>query len=177
MSAFIKSTNFIARKTGMSGKTVRIAGMVLVVAAIVVAVWAVWRKFRKNGNITLKTDQDIQNATGTAITQSLDFAHLAKRMWDATVSYHTIPWYITLWPTGTNESEVYAVLESINTQADYMKLEKAWVSYFESQSWVIRNLSIQAYSTLPAVLKSELTKKELTKARNILIEKGITPDF
>lgn len=147
------------------------------VVVLIVVVWIVVRRRNRNADITLKTDSDIQNATGTPITQSLDFAHLAKRMWDATVSYHTIPWYVTLWPTGTNESEVYAVLESLNTQADYMKLERAWVNYYESQSWIIRNLSYQAESTLPAILTSELTKSELTKARNILIQKGIQPDF
>ena len=59
----------------------------------------------------------------------------------------------------------------------HMKLEKEWVNYYNSKSWIIRNLDWQAQGTVPAVLKSELTKSELQKCRNILTSKGISPDF
>lgn len=150
----------------------------IVAAAVVVALvvaWLVWRKYRKS--VGFNNDSDIENATGTTITTSIDFNHLAKRLWEATVSYRSLPWIVSWWPTGTNEEEVYAVLGVLNTQADYLKLEQAWINYYESHSWIIRNLSLQAEGTLPAILKSELTRSELAKARTILTGKGITPDF
>lgn len=150
-----------------------IAGMVLLVAAILV----ILKKLNVIGSDGYKTDSEIESGTGTSISHSLDFYHLVERLWDATVSYHSLPWVVSWWPTGTNEEEVYAVLNTLNTQADYMKLEKEWVNYYNSKSWVIRNLDWQAQGTVPAVLKSELTGKELQNCRNILITKGITPDF
>ena len=152
--------------------------VVLGVVALVAVVIIILKKLNMVGSGSgPKSDSEIESGTGSNITPSTDFYHLVERLWEATVGYHSVPWIITLWPTGTNEDEVYAVLNSLNTQADYMKLEREWVNYYNTKSWVIRNLDWQAQGTIPAVLKSELTKSELQKCRNILRSKGITPDF
>lgn len=150
-----------------------VLGVVLLVAALIV----ILKKLNVIGASGPKSDSEIESGTGTSITQSTDFYHLVERLWDATVSYHSLPWIVSWWPTGTNENEVYAVLQLLNTPADYLKLEREWVNYYNSKSWLIRNLDWQAQGTLPAVLKSELTKSELQQCRNILTSKGITPDF
>lgn len=150
-----------------------VAGVVLLVAAVLV----ILKKLNVIGSSGLKSDSEIESGTGTSITHSLDFYHLVERLWDATVSYHSLPWVVSWWPTGTNEAEIYAVLSTLNSQADYMKLEKEWVNYYNSKSWLIRNLDWQAHGTVPAVLKSELTGKELQQCRDILRSRDITPDF
>lgn len=147
-----------------------ITAAVLLVLAIV-AVAFVWRKVRGlwNGSyssgssaVTILGDAAIEAGTGTSITSSLDFAHLWLRLWEATV-----------W-TGTNEQEIYDVLGMLNSQADYMKLCNVWAQHWASAGWLAQ---MDVRSTLPATLKSELSSSELSKARNILLSKGITPDF
>ncbi len=145
------------------------------VLAVVVVVWIVIKKRRNPQG--LKTESEIESSTGTNITSSLDFYHLAERLWNATVSYRSLPIIVSWWPTGTNEKEVYAVLECLNTQADYMMLENAWVNYYKQKSWYVQHMNLQAESTVPAILRSELDANELQRCRDILTAKGITPDF
>lgn len=150
----------------------------IVVAAVAVAVVVFWivKKMRSAGSGSL-SDYQIEQGTGTPITAATDFRHLVVRLWQATVTYRSASVLVFNWPTGTDEDEVYAVLGCLRTQADYVKLEREWVAYFNEQSWFTRNLNMQAHGTVPAVLKSELTKKELQRCRDILTANGITPDF
>lgn len=149
-----------------------ITAAVLLVLAIA-AVWFFWSKIKQLwGGSSLKTTLDnsaIESATGTTITPTLQFHQLANRIWEATVAY--------AW--GTNEEEVYAVLGCLNTPADYIKLENAWVDNYNATSGWNKTFGTfwQARATLPAVLQSELNGKELAQARSILTAKGITPDF
>lgn len=166
-------TNNITKFIKKNQKPLLIA---LGVLAVAVVVWLVLRK-RNGGVFGPKTQSEIEQGTGSSVTSTLDFYRLAERLWDATVAYRSLPWVISWWPTGTNEEEVYDVLGSLNSQADYMMLEATFANYYKEKSWVIRNLSLQAESSIPAVLKSELTSSELQKCRNILTAKGITPDF
>lgn len=167
-------TKQIADFVKKNKKSLLIALGVLIIA---LAVRLVWRKKRGLGGVRPKTVSEIESGTGYTVTPSTDFYRLAQRLWDATVAYHSLPWFVYWWPSGTNEEEVYAVLGVLNNQADYMMLEAAWVNYFKEQSFVVRNFSLQAEGSVPAVLKSELTKSELQKCREILLSKGITPDF
>lgn len=149
-----------------------ITAAVLLILAIA-AVWFFWSKIKQLwGGSSLKTTLDnsaIEAATGTNITPTLQFNQLASRIWEATVSY--------AW--GTNEEEVYAVLRCLNTPADYIKLEDAWVKFYNATSWWNRTIGNlwQAKATLPGLLHSELNGKELAQARSILNDKGIQPDF
>ena len=142
-----------------------IVAAVLLVLAIVVVVF-LWKKAKglwtKKSLPELFDDTAIEANTGTSITPSIDFRMLVIRLWDACANI------------GTNEAEVYAVMESLNNQADYMKLGNTWIQQHNSLGWLAR----QALpGTLPAMLQSELNKSELAKVRSILTSKGITPDF
>lgn len=113
------------------------------------------------------------------LTPGLNFSELARRLWDATVAYHSLGSASILlanMPTGTNEEEVYAILGTLRTQDDYLALKQAWRNYYDQQSgfstWVTN-----AVSTLPGMLNDELRSKELARCRAILEANGITPDF
>lgn len=147
----------------------------LAVVVVLVVVWLIWKKIRSQKG--LKTNSEIEASTGTPITASLDFYHLVQRLWNATVSYRSLPILVSWWPSGTNEAEVYAVLGTLSTPSDYMVLEKTWIEYFRQKSWFVQNLSLQAEGTIPAILRSELNARELQRCREILLSKGITPDF
>lgn len=58
-----------------------------------------------------------------------------------------------------------------------MMLENAWVNYYKQKSWYVQHMNLQAESTVPAILRSELDANELQHCRDILTAKGITPDF
>lgn len=154
-----------------------LAAVIVVVVFVFVSVW-LFRKVKSlwSGS-TLQgvwDDARIQSSTGTLITQSTDFGRLAQRMWEATCGGGDF------WAFGTDEAEVYAVLQSLNTQADYMKLCTAWESLVASAPWWKKNLTfagVQSRSTLQSLLHAELNSSELEHAREILRAKGITPDF
>lgn len=140
------------------------AAVLLVLAVAVVAF--LWKKVSSLwSNSTLQgsmEDANIESNTGSNITGSINFQQLAKRMWDATDRF------------GTDENEVFAVLSCLNTQADYVKLCNAWCSLYVEKGWFNR---LTAKATLPGTLTSELSTGELTRARGVLTDKGITPDF
>lgn len=142
-----------------------IVALVLLVLVVIAAVF-VWKKVRNVTQASSKeklfSDNEIESGTGTVISGSLDFAHLVSRLWAAVVGM------------GTNEAEVYAVLGCLNTQADYMKLCRAWLTHWQESGWFARQAT---EPTLPGQLQAELDKTELAKARNILSGKGIEPDF
>lgn len=113
------------------------------------------------------------------LTPGLNFSELASRLWDATVGYHSLgmaSWFIFNMPTGTNETEVYAVLNTLRTTDDYLELKKQW-KYLYAEKSAISSWITQANSTLPGTLVDELNAKELSRCRNILESHGITPDF
>lgn len=138
--------------------------LVLVIVAVVLVYKKVKGLWNGASAVTVLGDAAIEAGTGTSITPSLDFALMCNRL--LTACY---------W-VGTNEDEVYSVLGMLNTQADYMKLSKAWAQKWSSSGWAVRNVMYQS-STLPGLLKSELDSSELAHAREILQSKGITPDF
>ena len=149
-----------------------ITAAILLVLAIA-AVWFFWSKIKQLwGGSSLKAglkNSSIEAATGTSITPTLQFHQLALRIWEATAAY----------TFGTNEEEVYAVLRCLNTQADYIMLENAWVDNYNATSGWNKTFGTlwQARATLPGILQSELNSRELAQARSILTAKGITPDF
>lgn len=96
------------------------------------------------------------------ITDSLNFSQMARRIYDATNGF------------GTDEDEIYSVLEMLQTQADYTRLSQVWTELYDEMGFWY---NLEARSTLPGTLQSELNKKELSRARTILTDKGITPDF
>lgn len=146
-----------------SKKAITAAVLLILLIAVVAFLWkkisGLWKGTSLQSSIE---DATIQQNTNSQITNTLNFKQLAQRMWDATDRF------------GTDEAEVLAVLSCLQTQADYVKLCNAWsVLYEEKGFW--RRLTAQ--STLPGTLVSELSTGELMKARSVLTEKGITPDF
>lgn len=144
-------------------KAITTAVLLLLAIATISFVWkkisGIWKNSSLQGGVE---DANIQSSTNSSITPTLNFPQLANRMWDATDRF------------GTTEEEVFAVLACLQTQADYVKLCRAWRDLYEEKGWWFR---LQAMSTLPGTLTSELDASELSRARAILTDKGITPDF
>lgn len=156
-----------------------ITAAILLVLAVVV-VWFLWKKIKglwEDSSLSAAMDnKKIESHTGTSLTMlDSQYQQLAERIYDA-LAQSPIGFFGL---NGTNEDEIYSVLGSLNTRADYLKLCAAWQSLYNSLSWWGRNVSQggNAYSTLAATLKSELNSSELAHARAILTAKGITPDF
>ena len=66
------------------------------------------------------------------------------------------------------------VLEVLQTQDDYTKLCNEWAKLYDEKGFWY---NLTARATLPGTLRSELSTSELSRARNILTGKGISPDF
>ncbi len=135
---------------------------------VIVAVVFVWRKVKGissgsgSGVASSLSDTEIEVMTGTSVTKSTDFDSLVTRLWNACLGI------------GTNEKEVYAVMGCLNTQADYVKLNRMWAKKWKSMGFLARTA---LPNTIPELLQSELSAKELSMVRTILQENGITPDF
>lgn len=149
-------------------------GVLLTIAVVVIVFVA--KKVRAS-IISIKEKIEEPNPTNT--TPGLNFNELVRRLWDATVNYHSLGSASVLllnWPTGTDEEEVYAVLGELRTQDDYTALKQAWRNYYDAASgftvWVTN-----AVSTLPGALSDELNSRELQRCRNILEAHNIVPDF
>lgn len=150
--------------------------------AVVLAVAAVWLAVSKIRSAiqNAREDANAPKPNTSNLTPGLNFAELARRIWDATVEYKSLGVANVLilnMPTGTDEDEVYAVLGTLRTNDDYLALKKAWRSLYDSKSDLLTWLNPNTVSTLPGILHSELTQSELQQARNILEENNITPDF
>lgn len=148
--------------------------LILVIAAI----WFVSRKI-KAAIANAREKANAPQVNESNLTPGLNFNELARRLWDATVAYHSLNSFSILlanMPTGTNEDEVYAILGTLRTNDDYIALKQAWRNYYDQQSgfttWVTN-----AVSTLPGMLSDELNSRELARCRSILETNGITPDF
>lgn len=150
---------------------------VLLVVVIAVVVYA--SNKIKSAILSAREKANTPQPNQSNLTPGLNFTEMARRLWDATVDYHSLGSFSILlanMPTGTNEEEVYAVLGMLQTNDDYLALKQAWRSYYDQQSgfttWVTN-----AVSTLPGVLNDELNSRELARCRAILEANGITPDF
>lgn len=150
----------------------------VIVILVIAAVWFVAKKI-KTAIANARENANAPQVNQANLTPGLNFTELARRMWDATVAYHSLGSASILllnMPTGTNEAEVYAILGTLRTNDDYLALKQAWRSYYDQQSgfstWVTN-----AVSTLPGMLNDELNSKELARCRAILEQNGITPDF
>lgn len=155
--------------TGYIKKTPKWVLVALAIIVILVVCWFVfgknlWRKY-----INSKAKNAAENYTGTTTTPDMDFTSLRDRIISAVSG------------PGTNESEIYSVLSELRTQADWEYLQRYWENSMlkENIGWggLILSGMLGMATTLEATLKSELTKKELQKCRDILIENGIEPGF
>lgn len=141
----------------------------LVVVAILVLCWFafgknLWRKY-----INQRAMSESEHYTGSQTTPYLDFPSLRDRIASAVSGF------------GTNESEIYAVLSELRTQADWEYLQRYWENSMDKANigWggLILSGMLGMATTLEATLKSELNKSELQRCRDILEGNGIIPGF
>lgn len=144
-------------------KPLLIALGVLVVAVVV---WLVVR------NAARRKDSENNNPetiTGTTITIGIDFRELAERMLHAFIDRF-----------GTDEDAVYAVLDQLRTQADWVNLKRKYKEVWKDENWLAQGIHMlisMKTGNLVQDMKDELNNKELQQCRDILLSKGITPDF
>lgn len=150
---------------------------VLVLVALIVTYFVI--KKIKSVAVSIKERANAPQINEANLTPGLNFPELARRLWDATVEYHSLGSASILlvnMPTGTDEETIYAVLGMLKTNDDYLSLKQAWRSYYDQQSG-FSLIATNAVSTLPGCLSDELNRKELARCRAILEGNGITPDF
>lgn len=160
------------------GKPANAITVAVLLVLVIAAIWFLSKKI-KALIASAREKANAPNINSSNVTPGLNFSELARRLWDATVGYHSLgsaSIFVLNMPTGTNEDEVYAVLGTLRTNDDYLSLKQAWRSYYDMQSgfttWVTN-----AVSTLPGMLSDELNSRELSRCRSILETNGITPDF
>lgn len=143
----------------------------LIALGVVVAVVVVWifaRRMRNTG--TGNSADTVEKLTGHKVTPGLNFDDLAKRMF--------IAWISTI---GTDENEVYSILKQMNNQADWEYLKQRYEAYWNSLPLYEQVIHTTAGLGLSGVLVSdfrrELSRRELQRCRDILVGKGITPNF
>jgi len=141
----------------------------LLIALGVAAVLVVWIIVR---NSTRRKDNENNNPetiTGTSITPGIDFRELAERMLHAFIDRF-----------GTDEDAVYAILDQLRTQADWVNLKRKYQEVWKDENWLAQGIHMlisMKTGNLAQDLKDELTNSELQQCRDILLSKGITPDF
>lgn len=141
----------------------------LLIALGVAAVLVVWIIVR---NSTRRKDNENNNPetiTGTSITPGIDFRELAERMLHAFIDRF-----------GTDEDAVYAILNQLRTQADWVNLKRKYQEVWKDENWLAQGIHMlisMKTGNLAQDLKDELTNSELQQCRDILLSKGITPDF
>ena len=156
-----------AKKWLSDNKTIVIIAAIIV--AIVATLWAgkkiyTWIASKINES---KIRNDSEEHTGTSITNTLQFKLLVERIFDA------------VYRLGTNEDEIYNVLAELRTQADWECIKRTWSSFYTSLPRVTQ-VGLQlggTYPTLIGTFQHELNAKEIQRCRDILTDKGITPDF
>lgn len=143
---------------------------ILIAVGVIVAVVVVWiivKRLRRNPT-TQK--EKVEELTGQQVTAGLNFDDLAKRMF--------IAWVSTF---GTDENEVYSILEEMNNQADWEYLKERYAAYWDSLPVYEQIIHTTAGLGLSGVLVSdfrrELNRNELQHCRNILTAKNINPGF
>lgn len=141
----------------------------LAVVVVLVVVWLIWRRSR---GLNINNQQLAEENTGTPVTVSINWRDLAARLRQAFSGPNA---------SSTDEAEVYAVLGMLRTQADWEYLKRYWTEYCNSLSWWQRLndniMNTTNYKSLTASLIYELSNSELQHCREILLAKGITPDF
>ena len=139
------------------------------VLAVAVVVWLV---FRRSRGISADQQHLAEQNTGEHVTVSINWRDLAIRLRKA---------FSGPGSSSTDEAEVYAVLGVLRNQADWEYLKRYWTEYCNSLPWWQRlndNLmNTTNYKSLVSALKYELDSGELQQCRDILLSKGITPDF
>ena len=168
MNAKMKKTAESAGKWVADNKKV-----ILIVAAVVVSfLLTIWAGKKIFSWITNKIDEskienDSEDHTGTSMTQTLQFNNLVVRLVEAT----------RLW--GTNETEIYNVLNELRTQADWEALKRTWANSYSKMNQVAQMAFYigGCKTTLIGTLYSELSESELQHCREILENHGIIPDF
>lgn len=138
------------------------------VIVLIIVVWIVVKQMRKTNATTQKTE--VESMTGQQVTAGLNFDDLAKRMFTA--------WVSTI---GTDENEVYSILDQMNNQADWEYLKARYEAYWNGMPVYEQIIHTTAGLGLSGVLVSdfrrELDKSELQRCRDILTGKGINPGF
>lgn len=106
---------------------------------------------------------------GASVSSDLNFDDMAKRLLKA--FYQNF---------GTNEDEVYTVLGLLKNRSDWEYLKTAYNVQWKAEGGVsifVHTVFSWLSGNLITDLKSEMNNKELQQCRDILIAKGITPDF
>lgn len=141
----------------------------LAVIVVVVIIWIIVRKLTK-GVTTATQKNKIEDLTGQTVTSGLNFDEMAKRMFAA--------WVTTI---GTDENEVYSILEQLNNQADWEYLQARYQAYWNSMPVYEQLVHTFAGLGLSGILVSdfrrELNRRELQRCREILEGKNINPAF
>lgn len=141
----------------------------VIVAVVVVCI--VWKRIKNSLQNQADKEQAEEN-TGQSVTTSINWRDLAVRLRKAFSGPNS---------SGTDENEIYLILGTLRNQADWEYLKRYWTSYCDSLPWwqslndVLMNGT--NYKSLTASLIYELDSSELQTCRNILKQKGITPDF
>ena len=161
-----KSQN-ILKWADSNKKTIIIVSAVIL--SVVLTIWLGKKIFSwVSGMINeTKIKNESENHTGTSVTSTLQFKSLVGRIFDA------------VYRLGTNEAEIYNVLNELRTQADWECLKRTWESFYNSLPKITRVglLTGGTWPTLIGTLQHELTQSELQHCREILETKGIVPDF
>ncbi len=135
------------------------------VIVIVIVAWILYKKLNRKAKKTM-----IEDLTGDTLTPGLNFDDLAQRVFMA--------WISTF---GTDEDEVYSVLEQLNNQADWEYLKIKYEEYWDSLPVYEQLIHTTAGLGLTGVLltdfRREFNKSELQYCRDILTRKNIEPGF
>ena len=138
------------------------------VVVAVVVVWIVVKKVRQNSE--KKDKEKSEDLTGQSVTPGLNFDDFAKRIFSAWVSTF-----------GTDENEVYSILEQLNNQADWDYLKRRYEAYWNSmptyEQLIHTTFGLGLSGVLVSDFRREFSKKELQHCRDILEGKNITPGF
>jgi hypothetical protein len=138
------------------------AGVVL----LAIIVWVIVRRTRKGPTAQKEKVEDL---TGQQVTAGLNFDDLAKRMFTAWITF------------GTDENEVYSILDQMNNQADWEYLKARYEAYWDSlpmyEQFIHTTFGLGLLGVLVSDFRRELSKSELQHCRDILIGHGIEPGF
>lgn len=143
---------------------------ILVAAGVILAVVVIWIVVKRLRRSAAVQKEKIEEMTGQQVTAGLNFDDMARRMFGAWVSTF-----------GTDEAEVYSILELLNNQADWEFLKERYSAYWNSMPMYEQIIHTTAGLGLSGVLVSdfrrELNRRELQRCRDILTSKNIQPGF
>ena len=169
----MSKSSFKSNVEWLSDPKIAITVAVLVLIAIALVAFG-WKKikglFKGIGDDIKdnKTDKELEDKTGTSLTDLIDYRSLCAQIWDASVN-----------ATFNDPDRVCSALSQLQSRADYEKLKLEWTKYVQGLSWWKRNwhaFSETKYS-LPASLANDFKEKNLKRFRDILQSINVTPDF